>query len=436
MTQLLGLVAEPNRPAATLGTVVPGYAVGDPLREGWDETRGTRVPVSFTNRNGALLSGNVFAPRDGATDPHTGETLNPPYPGVVIAPGSDQGVQQLYFWLPQDLAERGYVVLTFDTQGQGQSETFPHLAPVEELPFCNPASPPTKGEITGCPGVPSQQGASQLQGTDERISAVLALDKLVTNGGLVDGGGLTSVDGPIEPVVPALALQADYGFSVLPYTANHESSLSPQPMAPTVDPDPRREQRTGFDGWRATGIDTMLVVPRAATHLDYASVPLVLPASRYGQALSSHYAQAWLDKYLGGNETADARLLATEIDYLEPVAPGPEYETVTLQRADQLSFYFCSGVDVGLAEGGRAVDTDLGGAGCPQAATVGGGGQERPAPDPADQGAGEPEAERSAADAGRARALPATGGSAPVPAALLVVVLGLSSALLLRRRAD
>ena len=42
----------------------------------------------------------------------------------------------------------------------------------------------------------------------------------------------------------------------------------------------------------------MLVVPRASTHLEYTDIPLVLPASRYGQALSSLYVQAWLDRYL------------------------------------------------------------------------------------------------------------------------------------------
>ena len=37
-----------------------------------------------------------------------------------------QGSEGMYEWLAQDLAERGYVVLTYDVQGQGTSETLPH----------------------------------------------------------------------------------------------------------------------------------------------------------------------------------------------------------------------------------------------------------------------------------------------------------------------
>ena len=59
-------------------------------------------------------------------DPYTGEELHAPFPGVVITEGSVQGSEGMYEWLAQDLAERGYVVLTYDVQGQGTSETFPH----------------------------------------------------------------------------------------------------------------------------------------------------------------------------------------------------------------------------------------------------------------------------------------------------------------------
>ena len=54
----------------------------------------------------------------------------------------------------------------------------------------------------------------------------------------------------------------------------------------------------------------MLVVPRASTHLEYTDIPLVLPASRYGQDLSSHYVQAWLDRYLK-HRSNDAALTGT-----------------------------------------------------------------------------------------------------------------------------
>ena len=132
---------------------------------------------------------------------------------------------------------------------------------------------------------------SKVQGTDKRVATVVALDKLTgpSGAGPLDGTGN-------KPVVPALALQSEYGFTVSPYLTSGGSSLTPQP---TPDgPDPKRERATGYDAWRSAGVDSMLVVPRASTHLEYTDIPLVLPASRYGQALSSHYAQAWLDRYL------------------------------------------------------------------------------------------------------------------------------------------
>jgi hypothetical protein len=83
-------------------------------------------------------------------------------------------------------------------------------------------------------------------------------------------------------------------------------------------------------------------VPRASTHLEYTDISYVLPASRYGQDVASHYAQAWLDKYLKHDASADGRLLAIDFRYLEP--QGHEvWAPVTLQRGDRLSFYFCSG---------------------------------------------------------------------------------------------
>ena len=73
-----------------------------------------------------------------------------------------------------------------------------------------------------------------------------------------------------------------------------------------------RERATGYDAWRKAGVDSMVVVPRASTHLDYTDIPLVLPASRYGQDLSSHYVQAWLDRYLK-HQSNDAALTGSTL---------------------------------------------------------------------------------------------------------------------------
>src|SRR4051794_24055648 len=427
--QLAEQAAAANRLAITPGNFFPGWNAGNPFRRGWAGRRGVMVPVSYTNRYGALIRGDVFAPLPGAKDPYTGKELKPPYPGVVIMTGSVQGSERMYFWLAQDLAERGYVVLTYDVQGQGRSETFPHQNDqVNALPFCNAFATPEQDEQSGCPGVPFQQDAnfvygtidaldfftstpdkpyknpaasdqpvnafnplwrlfdrspdtrtvtagrttriaiighslgaaavSKVQGTDRRVETVVALDKLGLGGG------------DVKPKVPALAVQSEYGFSVNPYWMSGGSSITPQPQSPDQAPNPKREQATGFDLWRKAGVDTMLIVPRASTHLEYTDIAYALPASRYGQDFTSYYVQAWLDRYLkhqGMPVTAAKKkastkkrsrrarrkarrsaapapdpLLATSIKYLEPVAVG-KWAPVTLDRAKQLSFYYCSG---------------------------------------------------------------------------------------------
>jgi hypothetical protein len=71
-------------------------------------------PVLFTARDGATLSGHVSATIAGPAR----------RPGIVITNGSVQADEQMYWYAAQTLAKAGYVVLTFDPQGQGQSDTF------------------------------------------------------------------------------------------------------------------------------------------------------------------------------------------------------------------------------------------------------------------------------------------------------------------------
>jgi dienelactone hydrolase len=428
---LLAQAARPNRPALTPAMAVPGWNSGNPYRKDWAGTRGQMTPVSFTNRYGALVQGDVFAPLPGAHDPYTGAALDGPFPGVVITTGSVQGSERMYWWLAQDLAERGYVVLTYDVQGQGRTETFPHQADVEDLPYCDLAAAPLAGEESQCPGVPSQQtsnfvygtedaidfflstpsapygnpsagsaavdgfnplwelfdrspdtatttpgrttrlalvghslgaiAVSYVQGVDDRVQAVVALDKLSTTAS-IRGGDEFDAQGPLTPVVPGLGVQSEYGFTVAPYFANSGLFDPAGVGSPDQAPDPRRELATGYDGWTAAGVDSMVIVPRASTHLEYTDIAYVLPASRYGQAVASHYTQAWLGKYLQHDPAADDALLATSFDYLEPDSTGT-WRSVPLDRADHLSFYFCSGYDIATASG-RQTDDDIAGVGC------------------------------------------------------------------------
>src|SRR5262249_50396012 len=77
------------------------------------EGYGIVEPVLFTARNGATISGHVWATKAGPAK----------RPGIVITNGSVQADEQMYWYAAQALAKAGYVVLTWDPQGQGQSDT-------------------------------------------------------------------------------------------------------------------------------------------------------------------------------------------------------------------------------------------------------------------------------------------------------------------------
>ena len=414
--------SRPTRLALGPGSYFPGWNEGNPYRSDWNGRFGEEIAVSFTNRYGALLQGHVFKPLGGATDPYTGQPLQAPFPAVVITTGSVQGSEGMYIWLAEDLAERGYVVLTYDVQGQGRSESLPHQSN-SDLPYCDPTGAPAAGEQSGCPGVPSQQTANFVYGTedalnfllstpsqpypnpgaasatvngfnpfwadidrssdantvtpgrttkvaiighslgatavsyvqaiDARVETVVALDKLSSNPGF-------TAQGPAQPVVPALAIQSEYGFEPQPYFTANCSSFSPCQGSPDQAPNPAREELTGFKAWAKSGVDTMLVVPRASTHLEYTDISYALPASRDGQDMASYYVQWWLDKYLKHDAAADDKLLSSSISYMEP-APNNTRANVTLARDDHLSFYFCSGYDFRRADGTPVTSWDIGG---------------------------------------------------------------------------
>ena len=87
---------------------------GDARLYDWEQKGyGIKAPVLWTARNGATISGHVWATKAGPAK----------RPGIVITNGSVQAAEQLYWFVAQTLAKAGYVVLTWDPQGQGQSDT-------------------------------------------------------------------------------------------------------------------------------------------------------------------------------------------------------------------------------------------------------------------------------------------------------------------------
>ena len=135
-------------------TLVPGSQAADAFRtrEQWEQrTGGTVLPVSFTSLDGATLRGNIFMPPPGTPTLPDGR-----YPGVVITDGSIQAYQQLYYWAAEGLAQYGYEVMTYDVQGQGDSDLLPSTG------NCGP-SQLEAGNLL-CQGVPYQQNYNFYQG--------------------------------------------------------------------------------------------------------------------------------------------------------------------------------------------------------------------------------------------------------------------------------
>ena len=107
----------------------------------WGDTEGATVKrVLFTARNGSTLSGHVW----------TSDACTKNCPGIVITNGSVQAPEELYWYAATDLARAGYVVMTWDPQGQGWSDTY--------------GDGPDQFD-----GVPSQTGEPFYDGTEDAL---------------------------------------------------------------------------------------------------------------------------------------------------------------------------------------------------------------------------------------------------------------------------
>lgn len=305
--------AHADRPMVTLGQWIPGGDVGDPMRLHWHDEllRGVRADVEYGNRHGARITGHVWAPKLGASSAG-------PFPGIVITTGSIQAPEEFYWWAAQGLAEAGYVVMTYDVQGQGESETFPGGV-FGALDRCT---------LTGCPGVPSQQEANFIQGTEDALAFFLSEANPLR--GLVDATrlglaghslGATAVTkvGNADPRIDVVVGWDNINIGSVPPRVptmgqNAEYFLNTQPTFNRPNPQARAGS---FATFANAGIDTMQVALRGSTHLEWSYLPLLLSASSEGERVAMHYTLAWLDRYLYPAERgldATNRLLADAFD--------------------------------------------------------------------------------------------------------------------------
>jgi dienelactone hydrolase len=293
----------PLRPILSLSQLIPPGRGADVYRHDWErQGRGVMVPFEYENRYGARIQGEMWAPPSPWTDPVTGEQHTGPYPGVVITTGSIQGFKEMYWWAAQGLAEAGYVVMTYDVQGQGKSETFGHD---EDTGFfaCGP---------DGCPGVPFQQPANFIEGTEDALDFFLSEDNPLL--GLIDqrrlglaghslgGSAVTEVGNRDERIRAVVAwdnanLPAGMEPRVPTMGQDAEVFFGPQPFLSAPDPD---ANNATFRRFRDAGVDAMQVSLQGSTHLEWTYIPYILAASSKGERVAMHYTLAWFDRWLKG----------------------------------------------------------------------------------------------------------------------------------------
>jgi dienelactone hydrolase len=373
-------------------------------------------PVLFTARNGATLSGHVWATAAGPAR----------RPGIVITNGSVQADEQMYWYVAQALAKAGYVVLTWDPQGQGQSDTrgeapdenegFP--AQTDGRPFfdgtedalnfflstpghpyvpesscstgtshaakqsrrvaarLNAAYNPFWQQLDGHVGLAGHSygaaGVSYIGQWDPRVDAIVAWDNLsqpspgTNNGGFPPG----EADCPAHPEnrtpgtgnKPALGMSADY---FLPPTPNTAEPRSPSECAAVADryeqgQPPARDEATDCKAlasllYSKRGIDTGELVIRGGSHLDFSFIPnQAFGATLRGADLVSWYTTAWFDKYVKRDPSADRRLLTDRWRH-----DALEGEVDPDGDANMFSFYHRSRLAFTRADGTKVDCEDL-----------------------------------------------------------------------------
>jgi dienelactone hydrolase len=353
--------------------------------------------VLFTARDGATLSGRVWATRAGPKH----------RPGIVITDGSVQADEQMYWYAAQALAKDGYVVLTFDPQGQGQSDTLGQApdegegvpAQTDGRPFYDGTEDaidfllssakhpyvPVPSCESGTSHAAKQQervaagldasynpfwsmlntkagvglaghsygaaGVSYIAQWDPRVKAVVAWDNLGGPG--PEAGSVPSQQGGTPPMSsigekPCPADPADR--AVVPITKpglGMSADYGLPPLPNTGLPEPLAKSKESL-AYSEAGVDTGEIVIRGGSHLDFSFIPnQAFGASLRGPDEIAWYTTAWFDKYVKHQAGADKRLL-TERWREDPLeaAVDPNHD------GNAFSFYYLSRLDIHLAKGG------------------------------------------------------------------------------------
>ena len=350
---------------------------------------GLSTPVSWVARNGSVISGHVFATPEGPAN----------RPGVVLTTGSVQAPEELYWTAAQALAKAGYVVLTWDVQGQGFSDTngegvdrnegvpsqagqpfFDQTEDALDFFFSTAANPYVPR--TSCSTGTSHDDKQRARLADGKASAHNPFASILDSSrvgifGHSLGAGAVSYIGQIDPRVKAIVAYDDLRAqpatgAKAPFTCASGSSPRPAkpaqgtpalgisndygivPMPNTSEPDPTAKTAASRQ-LSSEGTDSMELVVRGGTHFESSNIPNpAFGATLRGNDLEAFYTVAWFDRYVKGDTTATARLL-TQRWRNDPAGAGVDPDG----DPNDLSRYYTSRVDIARPGGGRIVCESL-----------------------------------------------------------------------------
>ena len=340
--------------------------LADPYRapELWAPKRGRVTAVRYPNRYGAQISAHEWAPPTTFVDPVSRRPGKGPFPAVIVINGAGDAEEE-YWAFAQDLAEHGYVVLTFDPHGASDS------APSPESTYCDPNGSWRRPQEMGvrehgdCAGqndngvnstvgqVPAVvsiavEGRTGDQGTTDVQSLYEELEPNFVFGALDAWKWMVSSANPWRQLID-LHRMGVIGHSLGAYAAALVGNGDPQrrfraavamdsygafqhgvrPTVPTLyeqseqelfagprlgqpPPEALHMTRRDYASFVNRRIPSMFLVLKSSTHQEFAYVgpDAGQPASRYGQRVASYYTLAWLDRYVKG--VVGARRLGDE----------------------------------------------------------------------------------------------------------------------------
>lgn len=372
---LAELATDPNYLSITAARMMPGGFSADPFRlpDEWRSSgRGRVQRVRFPSTYAATkMEGDIFLPPPVA--PAGG------YPGVIFTTGGSHAYRHLYYWLSEGLAEQGYAVLIYDVPGQGGSESFGRES--HGLPFPGPVCNPTPGP-SPCISIFDSSVRDSLSFFLSSANPALAeidQSKIGLMGHSI-GAGLVNTIGQGDPRVkaivnldatgyldpstrglahaPMLLISSDYpsqrgpeSYQSAPFPWDHQYSYRDLTCQAVPGGPPPCEPNEPV-------VDSMAIGLRAATHYDWAYLPLAAyprSASRYGERVSLYYTLAWFDAYLKDSAEGFIRLTARSFDgssdrssigaggFDPSTSTNVPHKIQGQEVRQRLSFYFRSG---------------------------------------------------------------------------------------------